>query len=187
MSDHGITHRPSSISSSTPLMETPHKPKVKSLNNAKLAFLFNLPATPEVAATWIIKNLCHFGLFYVLVLWAGLSISLVLKCKVSLLLLIATTIITKQYLMMLQLMPKACVHRAFDKMAILVLMAIVTTVGLILTQAAVHLFATLWIGLPVILAHSVLWRDGLFVNEEVSASASAPGELASLGDNVYFI
>ncbi|KAF7848334.1 hypothetical protein BT93_L2087 [Corymbia citriodora subsp. variegata] len=148
-------------------METPHEPKVKS---PKLGH-----GRPDH------QDLCHFGLFYALVLWVGLSISLMPRRKVSLLLLMATTIITNQYFMMLQLMPKSiCMRRTFDKMVVLVLMPIVTTVGLIVRQAAVHLFVTLGIGLPVMLVHVVFWRDGPFVNEE--ASTSTPGELGYLVD-----
>ncbi|KAK3430107.1 hypothetical protein EUGRSUZ_E01540 [Eucalyptus grandis] len=104
MSNVGITQRPSTVSSSTPLMSTPDDPKVKSLNNIKLGFLFGLPATAEAAAARIIKNLPHFGLFYVLVLWIRLSISLLPARQFSLLQLMATTIVTNQYLIMLRLM-----------------------------------------------------------------------------------
>ncbi|KAI3410242.1 uncharacterized protein J3R85_018881 [Psidium guajava] len=184
MSNFGVTQRPSSVSSSAPPMETPHEPKARSLNNIKLAFPFGLPATPEAAAARIIKNLSHFSLFYMLVLWVGLSISLVPARKFSLLLLMATTIVANQYLIMLQLMPNSiCINKALDKMLVLVAMAIVTTVGLILTQAAVHLIATLGIGIPVILVHAALWRDGGFVKEE----APAPGELAPLVDAVQSV
>ncbi|XP_048132757.1 uncharacterized protein LOC115726294 isoform X2 [Rhodamnia argentea] len=184
MSNFGITQRPSSISPSTPQMETPHAPKARPLNNVKLAFPFGLPATPEAAAARIIKNLSHFSLFYALFLWVGLSISLVPQRRYSLLLLMATTIIANQYLIMLRLMPSSiCMNKALDKTLVLVPVAIVTAVGLILTQAAIHLFATLGIGLPVILVHAVLWREGGFVNEE----ASAPGELAPLVDTVQSV
>ncbi|KAI3410243.1 PRA1 family protein [Psidium guajava] len=179
----GVTHRPSSIFPSIPPMETPDEPKVKSPDKLNLGFPFNLPATPEAAAVRIIKNLCHFSLFYVLVLWVGLSISLVPQRKPSLLLLMATSIIGNQYLMMLQLMPKAiCVRKAFDKTLVLVLMAIVTIVELFLTEAGIHLVITLGIGIPIILVHAVLWRDDLFASEE--APASVPGESAPLVDNV---
>ncbi|KAI6706467.1 hypothetical protein NL676_009429 [Syzygium grande] len=183
MSNLGVTQRPSSISSSTPPVETPHEPKLKSLNNIKLAFPLGLPATPEAAAARIIKNLSHLGLFYTLVLWVGLSISLVPERRFSLLLLMATTIIANQYLIMLRLMPNSiCINKAVDKMLVLLPVAIVTIVGLILTNAAIHLVATLGIGIPVILVHAVLWRDCGFVNEE--SSASAPSELAPLVDTV---
>ncbi|KAL3738966.1 hypothetical protein ACJRO7_020368 [Eucalyptus globulus] len=180
MSNSGVTQRPSStISSSTPPMETPHEPKGKS----KLAFPFGLPATPEAAAARIIENLSHLSLFYMLVLWVGLSISLMPERKFSLLLLMAMTIIANQYLIMVRPMSNSiCGNKAVDKMLVLVPMATVTIVGLILTEAAIHLFATLGIGIPVILVHAVLWKDGGFLNEE--ASASTPGELAPLVDNV---
>jgi len=160
-------------------METPHEPKGKS----KLVFPFGLPATPEAAAARIIENLSHLSLFYMLVLWVGLSISLMPERKFSLLLLMGMTIIVNQYLIIVRLMPNSiCGNKAVDKMLVLVPVAIVTIVGLILTDAAIHLFATLGIGTPVILVHAVFWRDGGFVNEE--ASASAPGELTPLVDNV---
>ncbi|KAF8028526.1 hypothetical protein BT93_E1218 [Corymbia citriodora subsp. variegata] len=182
MSNLGVTQRPSStVSSSTPQMETARELKAK----AKFVFPLGFPATPEAAAARIIKNLSHLGLFYMLVLWVGLSISLVPERKFSLLLLMAMTIIANQYLIMVRLMPNSiCGNKAVDKMLVLVPVAIVTIVGLILTRAAIHLFATLGIGIPVILVHAVLWRDSGFVNEEVSASDSAPGELAPLVDNV---
>ncbi|KAF8028527.1 hypothetical protein BT93_E1219 [Corymbia citriodora subsp. variegata] len=184
MSNVGITQRPPTVYSSTPLMETPNEPKVKPLNDIKLAFPLGLQATLEVMAARIIKNLSHFGLFYTLVLWIGLSISLVPARQFSLLLLMATNIINNQYLIMLRLMPNSiCMYKAVDKMLVLVPLVIVTTVALILREAVIHFFTNLGIVIPVILVHKVLWRDSGFVNKEAPASAPAPGELAPLEDN----
>ncbi|KAI4370063.1 hypothetical protein MLD38_018448 [Melastoma candidum] len=146
--------------------------------NLGFFFPFNLPLTPEALAVRILKNLAHFALFYTLVLWVGLSISLVPQRRTSLFILLLLTLVTTSFLILLRLTPNTMfIHGAADKAIVLFALGVVTTVALILTDAGIHLLLTLAIGIPVVLAHAIFWRDDLH-----SASSYSIVEEASAGE-----
>uniref|UniRef100_A0A5B7BZ06 PRA1 family protein n=1 Tax=Davidia involucrata TaxID=16924 RepID=A0A5B7BZ06_DAVIN len=177
MASYGTIHRPH-LTSASLTSQTDDESKRKNRNNFKLICPFNIPSSPETAAVRIIRNLGSFGLYYTLFVWVILFITLIPKRKVSLIFLVAMTVVTSLYLLLLRLLPNSVVlHRIIDKRLVLALLAIVTAVELILTRAAIHLFVTLAAATPVILVHAVVRvRDDLFVDEE----ACAAGELVPL-------
>ncbi|KAI4339606.1 hypothetical protein MLD38_024526 [Melastoma candidum] len=128
----------------------------------KFVFPFDMPSSPEALAVRIIKNLSHFCLFYSLLLWAGLTISLVPIRRTSLHILLSMTVVTNSFLILLKLMPQPMfLHRAMDKAAVLLTLGIVTVVALILTGAAMHMFLTCAIGASVVSVHAAFWKDEL--------------------------
>ncbi|KAI4387837.1 hypothetical protein MLD38_000231 [Melastoma candidum] len=132
------------------------------LPDLKFVFPFDMPASPEALAIRIIKNLSRFCLFYSLLLWAGLTISLVPIRRTSLHILLSMTAVTNSFLILLRLMPQPMfLHRAMDKAAVLLTLGIVTVIALILTGAAMHMFLTSAIGVPVVLVHAAFWKDDL--------------------------
>lgn len=181
MASYGTMQRPATSSTATLKADQPDDSKDstrKRLNDFKLLCPFNIPLSPEAAAVRIIRNLGDFGLYYTLFVWIILFISLVPKRKVSLIFLVAMTVVACLYLLLLRALPNSVVlHRVIDKWLVLALLAIVTGVELILTRAAIHLLITLACGIPIILVHAVLRvRVDLFVGEE----ACAAGELVPL-------
>ena len=183
MANYGTVQRPSTASPS-PSTDQPYDPKGatrKNLPEFKFVCPFNIPTSPEAAAARIIRNLGDYGLYYALILWLGLFISLIPKRKVSLIYLVAMTYVTVVYLLVLRALPNSFVlNKVIGKRLVLALLVIATMVELILTRAAIHLFATLGIGVPIILVHAVFTiRDDLFVGDE----ASAAGELVLLGNS----
>ncbi|XP_062099600.1 uncharacterized protein LOC133805433 [Humulus lupulus] len=173
MANYGTVQRPSTTSA-PPLIGEPYDPKNSTRKNLSVSDLkhlwpFNIPTTTEAATIRIIRNLGDFGLFYALFIWIGLFISLIPERKVSLIYLVIMTYITAVYLLVLRALPKSVdLDRFIDKRVVLFILAIVTMVELILTKAAVHLFATLGIGVPIILVHAVLT-----IRNELSADGEA--------------
>jgi len=182
MASYGTNYRPiASSTTSASKADQPDESKDstrKNRNNFKLLCPYNIPLTPEAAAVRIIRNLRYFGLYYILFVWIILFISLVPKRKVSLIFLVAMTVVTCFYLILLRALPNSVVlHQVIDRRLVLALLAIVTVVELILTRAAIHLGVTLACGIPIILVHAILRvTDDLFVGEE----ACAAGELVPL-------
>lgn len=183
MASYGTVQRPTASSTATSKAEQPDESKDstrKKRDDFKLICPFNIPLTPEAAAVRIIRNLENFGLYYTIFVWGVLFITLVPQRKVSLVYLVATTYVTCVYLLLLRAQPNSMVlHRVIDKRLVLALLAVATAVELILTHAGIHLLATLAGGVPVVIAHAVLYvADDLFVGEE----ACAAGELVPLVD-----
>jgi len=181
MASYGTMHRPTASSSSASKANQPEESKDstrKKRNDFKLLCPFDIPLSPEAAAVRIIRNLGYFGLYYTTFVWIILFISLVPKRKVSLMILVAMTVVTCFYLILLRVLPNSVVlHKVIDKRLVLASVAVVTAVELIVTRAAIHLCVTLACGIPIILVHAVLRvRDDLFVGEE----ACAAGELVPL-------
>jgi hypothetical protein len=147
----------------------------KKRNDFKLLCPFNVPGSPEATAVRIIRNLGYFGLYYTIFVWIILFISLVPKRKVSLIFLVAMTLVICFYLILLRALPNSV--GLLDKRLVLTFLAAVTAAELILTRAGIHLCVTLACGIPIILVHAVLRvTDDLFVGEE----ACAAGELVPL-------
>lgn len=82
-------------------------------NDFKLLCPFNIPLSPEAAAVRIIRNLGDFGLYYTLFVWIILFISLVPKRKVSLIFLVAMTVVTCLYLLLLRALPNSVVLQSY--------------------------------------------------------------------------
>jgi len=176
-------HRPPPATTSPPLsVDAQHDDSKSSArrnrNNFKLICPFNLPPTAEAAAVRIIRNLSYFGLYYVIFMWVILFIALLPKRKVSLIFLVAMTVVTCLYLLLLRLLPDSVVlHKVIDKRLVFALIVIVTTVEMVLTRAAIHFFVTVGAATPVVMVHAVLRvRDDLFATEEDCAA----GELVPL-------
>ncbi|KAK9273401.1 hypothetical protein L1049_018211 [Liquidambar formosana] len=179
-STHGAMQRPSTASTSTPMAQTDDLKgsTQKRRNDFKILCPFNIPSSPEATAVRIIRNLSSYGEYYTIFVWVILFISLIPERKVSLIYLVAMTVVTCLYLLLLRDLPNSVVlHKIIDKRLVLAVLAIATAIELILTDAAIHLLATLAAGIPIILVHAVLkTRDDQFVNEE----ACAAGELVPL-------
>lgn len=183
MASYGTMHRPTASSSTSPSKgDQPDDSKDstrKKRNDFKLLCPFNVPVSPEAAAVRIIRNLGYFGLYYTIFVWIILFISLVPKRKVSLIFLVAMTLVTCFYLILLRALPNSVglLDKVIDKRLVLAFLAAVTAAELILTRAGIHLCVTLACGIPIILVHAVLRvTDDLFVGEE----ACAAGELVPL-------
>lgn len=183
MASQGTIQRPSTTSStSIPTDQQSYEPKssaLKRVNEFKFIFPFNFPTTPESAAVRIVQNLGSYGDYYTLFIWISLFITLIPERKVSLIYLVATTVVACVYLVL----HRDCVvlQRIVDKRLVLALLVVVAMVELILTEAALHLFVTLGCGVPLVLVHAVLLRvrdDEIFVEKE--SNYSADGELAPL-------
>ncbi|KAH0704183.1 hypothetical protein KY290_002140 [Solanum tuberosum] len=134
---------------------------------------FSIPATPESAATRIIKNLGKFGPYYAEFVWIVLFIALIPERKVSVVYLVALKEVAVLYLILLRAVANSVLFRwliAFDtRLIVLPLLAIGTCVALILTNAGIHLAITLAATLPIILAHAVLWiAEDCSFNEEIN-------------------
>ncbi|KAE8038554.1 hypothetical protein FH972_011053 [Carpinus fangiana] len=183
MASYGTMQRPTASSSTSASKgDQPDYSKDstrKKCNDFKLLCPFNVPISSEAAAVRIIRNLGYFGLYYTIFVWIILFISLVPKRKVSLIFLVAMTLVTCFYLVLLRALPNSVglLDKVVDKWLVLVFLAAVTAVELILTRAGIHLCVTLACGIPIILVHAVLRvTDDLFVGEE----ACAAGELVPL-------
>ncbi|KAF3445601.1 hypothetical protein FNV43_RR10777 [Rhamnella rubrinervis] len=192
MASYGTIQRPSTTSSSsTPSVPTdqPYEPKdsaLKRVGDFKLIFPFNIPTTPESAAVRIIKNLGSYGVYYTLFIWLILFISLIPRRKVSLIFLTAMSYVTCLCLLLL----RDCVvlQKIIDRRWLLPLLAVVTMVELVVTEAAIHLFVCLGCGIPVVLVHAVLLRprDDVFV-EEASGNVEVLVPLTKDTQNSQFV
>ncbi|XP_052171412.1 PRA1 family protein F4-like [Diospyros lotus] len=167
------TAAPPPLAASTPIIGSKHYSSRRNRNNSKSTFPFDIPSSPEAAAARIIRNLTFFGPYYLIFAWSILAIPLLPHRKVSLMILMAMTVVTCLFLLLLRSHPMV-----IEKILVLALIAIVTMVAMILTKAAIHFFASLAGSVPVILIHAVLrTRDDLVVDDEDSAAA---GELVPL-------
>ncbi|KAK6920399.1 Prenylated rab acceptor PRA1 [Dillenia turbinata] len=145
----------------------------------KFVWPFNVPSTPEAAATRVIRNMGSLGLYYTIFLWIGLYISLIPARKVALIWLVSTSVIVCVYLMLLHDFPNSVLlHKTIDKHFVLQMFAILTVVELVLTRAGLHLLVTLAVGLPIILVHALLWVEGssLFQTEVVPNVSNELGD-----------
>ncbi|XP_052171646.1 PRA1 family protein F3-like [Diospyros lotus] len=165
------TATPPPPADSTPINGSKHSRR-RNRNSFKFTFPFDIPSSPEAAAARIIRNLTYFGPYYLIFVWSILAIPLLPQRKVSFMILVAMTIVTCLFLLLLRLQPMV-----IEKFLVLALIAIVTMVAMILTNAAIHFFASLAGSVPVILIHAVLrTRDDQVVDDE----AGATGELVPL-------
>ncbi|KAK6918674.1 Prenylated rab acceptor PRA1 [Dillenia turbinata] len=140
--------------------ETEDSTQKKGENNLdiKLVWPLNIPSTAEAAAARIIRNMGNFGLYYTIFVWIGLYISLIPARKVSLVWMVSTSVVACIYLLLLHDFP--ILQRIIGKSLVLPMFATGIVVELVLTEAAIHLLATLAIGFPIILLHSVFWIEG---------------------------
>lgn len=140
---------------------------LKNLYTLTFSNPFNIPSTPESAAVRIIKNLKRFGLYYSIFVWTVLFIALVPERKVSVIFLVAMTEVTFLYFLLLRALPDSVIlHRIIDKRFVLFLLFVVTSIELILTRAAIHLFIVLGATVPVVVLHAVLMKtEDVFVQE----------------------
>ncbi|KAK4741703.1 hypothetical protein SAY87_025291 [Trapa incisa] len=147
----------------------------KGREDFRLLCPFSLPPTPEAAVVRIVRNVAYFWLLYTLVLWIGLSISLIPERKLSLLFLVATSAVASSYLLLMRLLPdSSLLHRFVDRRLVVAALAVVAGVGLVMTLAGKHLGITMAIGTPIVLVHALMRaREDLCLNEE----ALNPGEL----------
>ncbi|KAJ8774739.1 hypothetical protein K2173_017185 [Erythroxylum novogranatense] len=124
----------------------------------KLVCPFKIPSNPDAAALRIIRNLSHFRLYYAHFVWIVLFITLIPKRKVSLIYMVIITYVASLYLLLLRALPGSLLfHRVIDKRLVLCVLAFIAMVGLIATQAALHLVVTLAATIPIVLVHAVLW------------------------------
>nr|DAD18336.1 TPA_asm: hypothetical protein HUJ06_019799 [Nelumbo nucifera] len=152
---------------------------------------FGLPSSPDKAVVRIINNLLRFWVYYALTVWAILLASFLPRRRVALVFLLVMTALAGLYLLLLLTLrisevmtsPKAepkspaVIQVIFVPVLALIAMVLVltqamvymllasllilTTAELFLTHAVLHFFASLAVGLPLILAHAVLLvRDG---------------------------
>lgn len=140
---------------------------LKNLYTLTFSNPFNIPSTPESAAVRIIKNLKRFGLYYSIFVWTVLFITLVPERKVSVIFLVAMTEVTFLYFLLLRALPDSVIlHRIIDKRFVLFILFVVTSIELILTRAAIHLFIVLGATVPVVVVHAVLMKtEDVFVQE----------------------
>ncbi|KAF8412466.1 hypothetical protein HHK36_000430 [Tetracentron sinense] len=180
MASYGTIQRPSVSSTSASMAgkEEQRCSACKSRREFVLLHYFNIPSSPEAAAVRIIRNLGYLRVYYVLVMWIILFVSLIPRRGVSVIFLIAMTVVTCLYLLLLRAIPNSVIlHKIIDHRLVLALLGIVTVVELILTRAVIHLLVSFAIGMPIVLVHAVLSvRDDLYVTEE----ACAAGELVPL-------
>lgn len=135
-------------------------------SSSRFVFPFDVPVTPEALALRIVKNFGHFGLFYAMLLWVGLTISLMIdqRMRGSLSILLLMTAVTNSYLILLRLTPHPIfMHRATDKALVMLALGAVTAVELVLNDAAIQMLLTIAIGVPAVLVHATFWRDDLHV------------------------
>ncbi|XP_057440381.1 uncharacterized protein LOC130732329 [Lotus japonicus] len=159
MANFGTTQRlpTSSTPSST---DNNYEAKDKLYHEFKFKFYcpIDIPSTSEATAVRILKNFTNLGLYYTLFVWIILFITLIPERKVSLILLVIMTYVTTVYCLILRSCPNSVLlHRIIDKRFVLCLLAIATSVQLVLTEAGIHLAVTLASSMPVVLLHAVLW------------------------------
>lgn len=182
MASYGTIQRPSTLPN--PASFKPSQPPSTSTHTHKnmthfnpLQY-FNIPSSPEAAAIRIVRNLRYFRIYYTLLVWLILFVSLIPRRRLSLILLVATTAVGCFYLLLLRAIPDSVIlHRIIDPRLVVALLGIVTVVELVLTRATIHLLVSLAVGVLIILVHAVLrMGDDLYVTEE----AMAVGELLPL-------
>ncbi|KAL2330102.1 hypothetical protein Fmac_017683 [Flemingia macrophylla] len=180
MANYGTTQRitPPSTTDSDERYE-PKGPQEKFYSNFRFYCPISIPSTSEAAGIRIMKNMVNFGLYYTLFVWIILFITLIPMRKVSLILLVIMTYVTTLYILLLRAFPNSVVlHRVIDKRVVMALLAVATTVQLILTEAGIHLAVTLASSMPVVLVHAVLWAS--YDAFEIEDASSGRGELAPL-------
>ncbi|GFP90501.1 hypothetical protein PHJA_001194000 [Phtheirospermum japonicum] len=179
MADYGTTttQRPSSSSNSpTPQDVESKNPSKKITYTLTLSFPFNIPSTPESAAIRIVRNLEKFGLYYAILIWTALFISLVPRRKVSVIFLVSTTEVAFLYFLLLRACPSSAIlHRIIDKRLVFFVLFVITAVMMILTHAAVHLFVVLAATIPIVMVHAVLSKM-----DDVIVKQADRGEMARL-------
>ncbi|KAL3621879.1 hypothetical protein CASFOL_034075 [Castilleja foliolosa] len=179
MADYGTTtHRPSLSSSNSPTPQDVESknPSKKITYTLSLSFPFNFPSTPESAAVRIVRNLEKFGLYYAILIWTALFISLVPERKVSVIFLVSTTEVAFLYFLLLRACPNsAIIHRIIDKRLVFFVLFVITVVMMVLTHAVVHLFVVLAATTPVVLVHAALSKM-----EDVIVKQADRGEMAHL-------
>lgn len=192
MARYGSIQRPNTISTSASMVGQPDESKEDSPGKKRYDFKrpefivvcpFNIPSSPEAASLRIIKNLCHFALYYIHFVWLVLFISLIPKRKVSLIYLVIMTYVASLYLLILRALPNSYwLHKIIDKRVVLALIVFVTMFELILTRAAIHLFVTLAATIPIVLVHAVLWVTEDFSVDDEETSVAAAGDAIPLVD-----
>ncbi|GAB4842417.1 hypothetical protein Ancab_012389 [Ancistrocladus abbreviatus] len=193
MANYGTTtHRSisTSASNSNPTPDTlanqtnePKSPSTRRIViNLTLSWPFGIPSSPEAAIARIARNLAYFKLYYFLFVWAALFISLIPRRQMSLVLLVIMTNFTVMYLLLLKAMPNSVLLKLIEKRLVFALLALVTAVGLIVTDAGLHLLITLACTTSVILGHAVLQVNDGFVGSE-GASSAGDEEIGLLNGN----
>lgn len=180
MANYGTTQRIPTTSTPSSKAET-YEPKglhEKQYRDFKIYCPFNIPLTSEAAAVRIISNLGNLGLYYTLFVWIVLFITLIPQRKVSLILLVIMSYVTTLYCLLLRSCPNSVVlHKIIDKRFVLFLLALATTVQLVVTQAGIHLAVTLACTMPIVLVHAVFWVN---LDAFESEDGSGIGERAPL-------
>lgn len=179
MASYGImVQRPSSSaataqpSESTPDNNNESKNASKTPNGFTIMWPFNIPST-EGAIARISNNFKSFALCYAEFVFIVLFITLIPSRKISLVYLVIMKEIAFLYVLLLRAVPNSILlHKIIDKRFVFFVLSIITGVELVLTQAAIHLLATLLSTIPIILAHACFWRDDrdvYVVNEDHSS------------------
>ncbi|KAL3641369.1 dolichyl-P-Man:Man(7)GlcNAc(2)-PP-dolichol alpha-1,6-mannosyltransferase [Castilleja foliolosa] len=138
--------------------------------------LVKTPKDAKSAAVRIVRNLEKFGLYYAILIWTALFISLVPKRKVSVIFLVSTTEVAFLYFLLLRACPNSAIlHRIIDKRLVFFVLFVITAVMMVLTHAVVHLFVVLAATTPVVLVHAALSKM-----EDVIVKQADRGEMAHL-------
>ncbi|KAJ8628495.1 hypothetical protein MRB53_021802 [Persea americana] len=182
MASYGTIQRPSTLPNPASF-QPPQPPPTsthshKNMTHFNLLQYFNIPSSPEAAAIRIVRNMRYFHVYYTVLVWLILFVSLIPRRLLSLILLVVTTAVGCFYLLLLRAVPDSVIlHRIIDPRLVVALLGIVTVVELVLTRATIHLLVSLAVGVFIILVHAVLrMGDDLYVTEE----AMAVGELLPL-------
>ncbi|KAK9120995.1 hypothetical protein Syun_018612 [Stephania yunnanensis] len=144
-------------------------------SDTRIGFFISVPSSVEATAMRIIGNFRSYIMYYTLVVWVILFISLVPRRRIALLFLVLVSLVTSNYLLLLRALPNSVVlHRHIDKRLVLFMLLIVTVVGIIVTRGGIHLLASIGIGLPLILLHAILTvPNDLPTSEDAAAAATA--------------
>lgn len=182
MASYGTIQRPSPLPSA--VLHPPFQPPStsththKNMTHFNLLQYFNIPSSPEAAAVRLVRNLRYFHVYYTLLVWLILFVSLIPRRHLSLILLVVMTIVGSFYLLLLRAIPDSVIlHRIIDPKLVLASLGLVTVVELVITRATIHLLVSLAVGGFIILVHALLHMgDDLYVTKE----AMAVGELLPL-------
>lgn len=165
MASYGtMVQRPSSAaaqpSEGTPDNNNESKNASETPNGLNIMWLFNIPSREEAAIARISNNFKSFALCYAEFVFIVLFITLIPRRKVSLVYLVIMKEIAFLYVLLLRAVPNSILlHKIIDKRFVFFVLSIITGVELVLTQAAIHLVATLLSTIPIIFAHACFWRD----------------------------
>lgn len=164
------TQRPSTNPPLPPLSKNGGESKDwsrKKLSTLAFSFPFDIPASPESGAIRIVRNLENYSLYYATFIWTVLFIALVPDHRdESVIFLVATTEVAFIYSLLLRAYPDSFVLNSIvDKRFVFFVLFVVGAIGMIATDAEVHLFIVLASTIPVVILHAALSKREAAVGE----------------------